>query len=173
MSEDRGTYVEHDGRPAVRFRRHLDHPPARVWAAITAPDELARWFPSGVTYEPHAGAAVTFAGDPHLPTTQGTVLAFDPPHRFAFTWGGDELHLTVEPGPDGGAILTLVNVLERRDSAARNATGWTVCLGVLARELAGERTTGPHGDDVPPFRPLYEAYVADGLPSGAPVPGDV
>jgi hypothetical protein len=83
---------------------------------------------------------------------------------------GDELHLTVEATADGGAELTLLNVLERRDSAARNATGWTVCLSVLSRALAGGATQGPHGDDAEPFRPLYDAYVAAGLPAGAPIP---
>lgn len=170
---DRGTYVEREGRPAVRFRRRYAHPVERVWAAVTTPGGLGAWFPSGVAFEPHAGASITFTGDPHLPTTHGTVLAFEPPHRFAFTWGGDELHLTLEALPDGGVELTLLNVLERRDSAARNATGWTVCLSVLGRTLAGERHQGPHGDDVEPFRPLYDAYVAAGLPAGAPIPDGI
>jgi uncharacterized protein YndB with AHSA1/START domain len=173
MSEDRGTYVEHEGRPAVRFRRRFADPVERIWAAVTAPEELARWFPSAVELEPRAGGTITFTGDPHLPATSGTVLAFEPPHRLAFTWGDDELHLTVEPTTEGGSELTLVNVLERRDSAARTATGWTVCLSVLARVLAGEETQGPHGDDVEPFRPLYEAYVEAGLPSGAPIPDGI
>ena len=170
---DLGTYVEHEGRPAVRFRRRYAHPVARVWGAIATPEGLAAWFPSGVAFDPRAGAAIEFTGDPHLPTTHGTVLAFEPPRRFAFTWGGDELHLTLDPLADGGTELTLLNVLERRDSAARNATGWTVCLSVLDRTLAGERHQGPHGDDVAPFRPLYDAYVAAGLPAGAPIPDGI
>jgi uncharacterized protein YndB with AHSA1/START domain len=173
MSEERGTYLEHEGRPAVRFRRRYPHAVDRVWAAVATPEGLRAWFPSAVAFEPHVGGSITFAGDPHLPTTHGTVLAFEPPRRFAFTWGGDELRITLEPLPGGGTELTLLNVLERRDSAARNATGWTVCLSVLGRELAGERTQGPHGNDVEPFRPLYDAYVAAGLPCGAPVPGGI
>jgi hypothetical protein len=38
---DRGTLVDHDGRPAVRFRREYARPVQRLWAAITEPDELA------------------------------------------------------------------------------------------------------------------------------------
>jgi uncharacterized protein YndB with AHSA1/START domain len=170
---DRGTYVEHEGRPAVRFRRRYAHPTDRVWAAVTTPEGLAAWFPSSVAFAPRAGASITFSGDPHLPTTHGEVLAFEPPHRFVFTWGGDELHLTLEPLADGGVELTLLNVLGRRDAAARNATGWTVCLAVLRRALAGEPHHGPHGDDVEPFRPLYDAYVAAGMPAGAPIPDGV
>ena len=37
---DRGTYVEHDGRPAVRFVRHYPHPAERVWAAVSEPAGL-------------------------------------------------------------------------------------------------------------------------------------
>jgi uncharacterized protein YndB with AHSA1/START domain len=33
-----------DDRPALRFERRLNHPVARVWRAVTEPDELERWF---------------------------------------------------------------------------------------------------------------------------------
>ena len=33
QTTDNGTYLEIDGRPAVRFERIYDHPVARVWAA--------------------------------------------------------------------------------------------------------------------------------------------
>jgi uncharacterized protein YndB with AHSA1/START domain len=45
---DLGTYVELDGRPAVRFVRTYPQPIERVWQAITTPEGLARWFPSKV-----------------------------------------------------------------------------------------------------------------------------
>lgn len=168
---DRGTYIEHDGRPAVRFRRRYPHPIDRVWAAVSTPSELAVWFPSSVELEPREGGTMRFAGDPYAQDMTGTVLAYDPPRRLAFTWGGDELHLALETLGDGGTELTLVNVLEKRDTAARNAGGWHVCLMVLQRHLAGEATAGPHAESFEEWRPVYEAYVADGVPSGAAVPG--
>ncbi|MFI7589077.1 hypothetical protein ACIB24_18600 [Spongisporangium articulatum] len=42
---------------------------------------------------------------------------------------------------------------------------------MLDRHLEGEDVQGPHANDVPPFQPLYDGYVAAGLPHGAPVPG--
>lgn len=50
---DRGTYVEHEGRPAVRFVRHYRHPAERVWAAVSEPRGTA----AGVAVAGGAGAA--------------------------------------------------------------------------------------------------------------------
>ncbi len=63
------------------------------------------------------------------------------------------------------------DLLERRDAAARQAAGWDVCLGELDKHLAGQLTNGPHSTMAKAWQPLYEAYVAAGLPAGAPVPG--
>ncbi|WP_181767216.1 SRPBCC family protein [Streptomyces albidus (ex Kaewkla and Franco 2022)] len=168
---DRGSYFQHDGRPAVRFERTYPHPIERLWAAVTESEELAHWFPSAVRIEPRAGGTIEFSGDPNLEPSSGTVLAFEPPRRFAFTWGGDELHFELEPAGEGSCTLTLINVLESQDTAARNAAGWTVCLAEFDKHVSGETAVGPHGDSAEPWRPLYEEYVAQGMPSGAPIPG--
>ena len=49
---DRGTYLEYDGRPAVRFQRSYPYPLQRLWAAVTEPDELKHWFPFRVSMQP-------------------------------------------------------------------------------------------------------------------------
>ena len=167
---DRGTYLEHDGRPAVRFVRRYPHPAQRVWAAVSEPAGLRHWFPSSVELEPRTGGRIAFHDDPNLPATAGTVLAYDPPRRLAFTWGGDELHLTVEPDGDAACTLTLLNVLEARDAAASNAAGWAVCLAELEKHLRGDTADGPHSATAEPWQEHYAAYVAAGVPSGAPIP---
>ncbi|MBV9920433.1 MAG: SRPBCC family protein [Pseudonocardia sp.] len=169
---DRGTYVEHEGRAAVRFVRSYPHAAERVWAAVSEPAELRHWFPSHVELERRAGGRIAFGGDPNLPAeTGGVVLAYDPPRRLAFTWGGDELHLSVEPDGEKACTLTLLNVLAARDTAARNAAGWTVCLAELDKHLGGAAAGGPHSDTAEPWQEHYAAYVAAGVPSGAPTPG--
>jgi Activator of Hsp90 ATPase homolog 1-like protein len=40
-----------DGRPALRFERRYEHSVERVWKAITDPDELRHWFPTGAELE--------------------------------------------------------------------------------------------------------------------------
>lgn len=169
---DRGSYFEHDGRPAVRFERTYQHSAERVWAAITEPGELAHWFPSAVRMEQRAGGTIEFTDDPNTGPTSGTVLTFEPPRRLAYTWGGDELHFELEPTGDDSCTLTLINVLEASDTAARNAAGWTVCLAELGKHFSDEVADGPHSSTAVPWRPLYEDYVAQGMPSGAPVPGE-
>jgi len=163
---DRGTFVEHDGRPAVRFERTYRQPVERLWAAITEPGDLSHWFPSKVVLEPRVGGKIEFSGDPHGTSMTGEVLAYEPPHRLAYTWGGDELHFALTAAGDG-CTLTLINVLEARDTAARNAAGWDVCLAELTKHLADEVADGPHSETSEPWRPLYDGYVAAGMPSGA------
>ena len=167
---DLGTYVELDGRPAVRFVRSYPHPIERVWQAVTTPEGLARWFPSKVELELRAGGVVTYSGDPHIEDMTGRVLACDPPHYLALTWGGEELRFKLEPLADGGCRFTLFDLLDARDAAARNAAGWDVCLSELDNHLAGKPTDGLHSPTAVPWRPRYDAYVAAGLPSGAYIP---
>jgi len=167
---DLGTYIEHEGRPAVRFVRTFRHPVERVWAAISDPAELGHWFPSSVELDPREGGAIAFADDPYAAAATGVVLVWDPPRRLSFTWYTDELHFTLEPAADGGCRLTLVNVLDDRSTAARNAGGWYVCLVELGKRLDGVPSRGPHSEDTEPWEPVYRAHVEAGLPSGAPVP---
>lgn len=167
---DLGTYIQYDGRPAVRFERTFPHPPERVWRAISEPSELAQWFPSAVRMETRPGGTITFSADPHMEDTSGRVLVYDPPHRLAFTWESDELHLTLEPAGEGHCRLTLINVLSDRSTAARNAAGWSVCLAELDKIIAGQPGDGPHSPTATPWQPLYQAYIAAGLPHGAPIP---
>ncbi|MGY1770039.1 SRPBCC family protein [Blastococcus sp. SYSU D00813] len=169
-SSDLGTYVEHGGRPAVRFVRTYPHPVERVWRTVSDPAELAHWFPSRVTIEPREGGRITFSDDPYTEGATGVVLVWDPPRRLSFSWFEDELHLTLEETAGGGCRLTLVNTLGDRAAAARNASGWLVCLAELAKALDGRPGSGPHGDGVLPWEPVYAAHLAAGLPSGAEVP---
>jgi uncharacterized protein YndB with AHSA1/START domain len=171
---DPGTYLELDGRPAVRFERVYDHPIERVWALVAEPAGLAHWFPfPEVTIDLTPGGEITFAGDPHMPdaTSTGRIVAVDPPRHLAFTWGGDELRFDLEPLGDGRTRFTLTDVLEAADTAARNAAGWDICLLALDAHAAGDAVEGPHAGTRPAWNERYEEYRAAGLPSGAPVPG--
>ena len=167
---DLGTYIDHDGRPAVRFERSYPHSIGRVWQAVTKPEDLVRWFPSGVTHEARAGGAIAFMDDPYMDPTTGTILEFEPQTTFGFTWGPDELHVTLED-LGGTCWLVLLNVLAESDAAARNASGWHVCLAELDRFLAGEASDGPHSESADAeWEGIYETYVDSGMPSGAAIP---
>ncbi len=167
---ERGTLIEYQGRPAVRFSRDYGHPAERLWQALTDPDELQHWFPSKVRLEPRAGGAIEFSGDPNLAASTGTVLVHEPPRRLAYSWGGDELHFELGPAGARECVLTFTDVLDARDAAARNAAGWSVCLAELGKLLADGVADGPHASTALSWRELYDSYVAAGMPSGAVIP---
>lgn len=165
-----GTYLELDGRPALRFERSIPHSVERVWQAITEPDELRLWFPAAVEFEPRVGAAMTFTFDAaDAPPMDGEVTQLDPPRVFAFDWEGDELRFELEQAGDGCRLL-FTHFLSERNQAARDAAGWEVRLRELDRLLAGEEVEPPGMEATPEWRDLYEEYVAEGVPSGAEIP---
>ncbi|PJI90910.1 SRPBCC domain-containing protein [Luteimicrobium subarcticum] len=169
-----GTFDEDDGRPTLRFEVDVAADAERLWAAVSDPAELAAWFPQALSYRPRVGGRIDFADDPLLPPTSGEVLAWDPPRRFAFTWGDDEeLWFEVTDGGPSGARLGLTDRLALRDEAARNAAGWEICLDALAAHLDGDGHDGLHAEGARDrWRAHFAAYTATGMPAGAPVPGD-
>jgi len=160
-----------DGRPAVRFSRDYDHPIDRVWRFVTEPGELAEWFPSRAEFDLRPGGTVRFSGDPNMPESTGTVLAVEEPRHLSFAWGGDELRFDLEELDDKRTRFTVTNVLSEENTAARNGAGWEVCLSALDSKARGEGFAGPHAGVSGVWKEYYEAYIAAGVPSGAPVPG--
>jgi uncharacterized protein YndB with AHSA1/START domain len=105
-----------DDGPSLRLERRYRHPVARVWRAISDPDELARWFP------PDAPLQVTRS---------------EPPHLLAGTWFGDPLRFELRADGDG-CLLVFTHVFEERDTAARTAAGWDRCFARLDALLADQ-----------------------------------
>jgi uncharacterized protein YndB with AHSA1/START domain len=171
QTTDDGTYLEIDGRPAVRFERIYDHPVARVWTAVTDPEEMRHWFPSPeVRYDGRAGGSITMSGDPNSPApTTSRILLWDPPHRFAFEWEDDELHFTLTEH-DRGCRLELVNILSTPGAGARNAAGWEMCLDLLDRVVAGAREGSASDAGMAEFLPVLEKYKAMGVPDDGWLP---
>jgi uncharacterized protein YndB with AHSA1/START domain len=154
----------------VRFVRTYPYPIERVWASVTTPEGLTHWFPADVEIELRLGGTVTYRGDAFAKDRTGEVLAYDPPTELAVTWGPEELHFHLERLDDSQCQFTLIDILATRDSAARQAAGWDVCLSELDKFLAGETADGPHSPTAEPWPPRYEIYLAAGLPSGARIP---
>ena len=167
-----GTFEALGERNALTFERRLAHPVERVWRAVTDPAELAHWFPSAVSGEFAPGGRLTFEfPGADMPTMEGEVVELEPPRRFAFTWGEDELRIELEPAAEG-CVLRFTCLFSEPERAARDAAGWHVCLDVLEQHLDGTSTQGPDSEATPEWRALYEAYQRRGLPAGAALPGD-
>lgn len=134
-----------DGRPVLRFERQLAHPPEKVWKAVTDPAEMEYWFPASISTELRVGAPMRFSFAGHNPDVgagyeEGEVLEFDPPRVYAFRWTDSVLRFEVIPDGDGTRLLfsqTLggVGTWGDRQSTARNAAGWDVCLAIFATRL--------------------------------------
>lgn len=173
-----GALVTIDGKPALRFERRYRHPMERVWRAISDPDEMTRWFPSNVEGERAVGAELTFvdeaqraaareAGEPTRadgPMFRGTVVTYDPPKVFSFTWGGELLRFELlSDGAD--TVLVFTQILSHQSVAARNGAGWHMCLAGLDDLLDAAAGEAVDWTDV------YDDYVdrigpALGVPSG-------
>lgn len=150
-----GTVEQIGSQHVLRFERWYPRPVERVWRAVTAPDEMAQWFPSAVEGERAVGAALTFAdeaqrqaaieaGEPTRvegPIFTGRVTVWDPPAVFSFTWGGELLRYELHPDGDG-TRLVFTQVLSHPSLSARNGAGWHACLGALDALLLD-----PLGDD--------------------------
>jgi len=155
------TVLDGGGRVVLRFERHLPGSVADVWRAVTDPEELRAWFPTRVAIDEwKVGATITHHFDVHdIEDLPGTVLAWDPPHRVAFTWGTDTITFALSEAAGGGTTFVLTEEL-RSDHAARNAAGWDACLDRLER-----------GDVTHTWQERFDGYVASFEPLLGPQEG--
>jgi len=120
-----------DGRPALRFERHLDHAIERVWRAVTEPDELARWFVSEVSWKPEAGEVFEALGE------TGRITALEPPRLIAWSWGVERFSFELTPDGDG-CLLVFTHVFNPQlGPGSQHAAGWETYLNRLDAHLAG------------------------------------
>jgi uncharacterized protein YndB with AHSA1/START domain len=66
--------------------------PQRVFQALTAKEELERWFLVKAEVDLHPGGAIRFEWGPGM-VEVGKILVLDPPHRLSYTWEA------LEPSP--------------------------------------------------------------------------
>jgi uncharacterized protein YndB with AHSA1/START domain len=141
---ERATLRTIDGQPVLRFERRLRHSPAKVWRAVSEPDEMAHWFPATVEAELRPGAPMRFIFPEEAVVDgswDGEVLEVDPPKVYMFRWNQDVLRFELIPDGDGCRLVftqTIGGGPVGRLSAGRNAAGWDSCLNALAARLDGE-----------------------------------
>ena len=126
----------------------LPVPPARVWAALTQPDQLSAWFGTRANVDLRPGGAVQFIWDDTSSGTSrnnyGVIEVIEPLQRFAFRWqSGAEgspmtlVDFTLEELPTGTRLRVVesgfaVLAREHRDG---NVRGWQRELGELETYL--------------------------------------
>lgn len=144
-------------RDTVEREVVYSQPIERVWAALTEPEQIRRWFSSGgAEIDLRPGGKLLLIFDEGA--SRGIVETVDPPRRFAFRWypGAGEnpdlpleaqgpltlVEFTLEPVADGTRLRLVESGFaaltdERRQQAlGDNNQGWHECLASLT-ELLG------------------------------------
>lgn len=125
---------------------------ARVFAALTMPSELQRWFAEDVTLEAKTGGAFRFSGRGAYAPTIGKVTRIEPVKVLALAYpieGADgEVTITLEPDANkrGVTKLSLKHVFAKAPPVARPKSLvddlWRLALGNLLVHLKGADGTG-------------------------------
>lgn len=104
-------------RPALRFERRLNHPVARVWRAVTEPDELERWFVAPVDWKPEAGEVFEALGQ------TGRITELEPPRVIAWVWGDELFRFDLEPAGEGSLSSSLTCSTSAAMTTVSSASG--------------------------------------------------
>jgi uncharacterized protein YndB with AHSA1/START domain len=130
---------------AISFEFDLQHPPTRVWRALTEPALLAEWLLPTVNYKLERGAAFLFKSQPVGDwdgIVQCRIAEVDPQRKLVYDWGTGDLAtvltLTLTPTPSG-TRLTLVQSgfkPEQKKNMGGARYGWKMMGGKLVDLLA-------------------------------------
>jgi uncharacterized protein YndB with AHSA1/START domain len=127
------------------FVRDLKHPPAKVWAALTQPDQLGKWAPYTADRDLSTAGAATLTMIDRLSheDIKAEVTHAEPTKLLEYTWGGDLMRWELAE-TSTGTQLTLLHTLRDKDFVPKIAAGWHLCLDVAEHLL--------DGDPIPPIR---------------------
>jgi len=155
---------EADGRWTLTFVRDLAHPMARVWAALTAPDQVGEWSPFRTGHDlsvPGPAVLAMVDGDTTV-DLPATVLRAEPPSLLEYTWGDDVLRWELQPTA-AGTRLTLRHTVAGQDWLPKAAAGWHLCLDVAERLLDGDPVPLVRGQAALNYgwQDLHDAYAKE------------
>ena len=119
--------------------KELNHPPEKVWEAITDPAQLREWAPfdaDGNLSTTGATVKLTTVGAPKEHITETTITRAEAPKLLEYKWGAFETRWELQR-TDKGTLLTLWANIDRR-FIAMGAAGWHLCFDVMEHLLDGE-----------------------------------
>jgi uncharacterized protein YndB with AHSA1/START domain len=158
-----GANVEKDGDQwTLVLVRELKHAPAKVWSALTDPEQLKNWAPFDT--DKNLGSAGTHAnlttvGAPQTHVTETVVKRAEAPRVLEYSWGGRDVRWELEPN-GSGTRLTLWAGIDK-NWIAMGAAGWHLCIDVLDHMLDGDpigRTVGMDAMKVDGWQRLLGEY---------------
>jgi uncharacterized protein YndB with AHSA1/START domain len=118
--------------------RELNHPPAKVWRALTEPEQLREWAPFDADRKLDTAGPVKLStvGTPTPQVSETSVTRAEAPRVLEYRWGGNDIRWKLEPLAHG-TRLTLWHNIDRR-YVSMGAAGWHICFDVLDRFLGGQ-----------------------------------
>ena len=134
-----GAEVKKDGESwTLVLVRELHHPPAKVWAALTEPDQLREWAPFDADRKLDTTGPVKLStvGAPNVQVSETTVRRAEYPRVLEYDWGGNDIRWELTPLGSNGTRLTLWHNIDRK-FVSMGAAGWHICFDVLDRLLGG------------------------------------
>jgi uncharacterized protein YndB with AHSA1/START domain len=145
-----GTLTIEGDLATISFERRLAHPAEAVWAALTDPEQRARWLGSTTLERRPGGAIETMPnGPPVAPDVRrmtGRILVWDPPRVLEHEWRQQvvgELVVRYELVPDrDGTILRFTHRGFRPDDARGYLPGEHAYLDRLEALLDGRTPPG-------------------------------
>lgn len=151
-----------DDRWTLVFVRDLRHPPEKVWAALTEPEQLREWAPFTANKDLSSvgDATLTMIDGEIAEDLQASVRRAEPPTLLEYTWGNDLLRWELA-ATDSGTRLTLRHTIDDRDWVPKVAAGWHLCL-VVAEHLLDGQPIGPiRGENALNYgwQALHDAYA--------------
>lgn len=130
-------------KKSVEFTEHVSYPPARVWAALTEPSLVAKWWATG-DVQPIVGHRFTLNMGP-FGEQVCEVLSVEPEKSFSYSFGVGWLDTTITWTLDregGGTKLTLRHSgFDTESEMGRRAfegmgSGWPAVLKRIEPALA-------------------------------------
>jgi len=145
----------------VRFERLLPGPIERVFQFLWNEDKRKQWFTSGAMPSvpgesftqrwKHSEYSLIKSEPPERMrevdrdghTSTNTLLAYEPPHRLAYTFGqGSEVEFVLKPEGDQVRLILTHSKLPDRAYTLNISGGWHSHLDVLEYQLKGETPPG-------------------------------
>jgi len=144
--EREGTMVS-----AIIEERHMAATPERVWAALTNPEEITRWWSSAAQFTPEVGKLAEFRFRPPAGTLQFDVAELEQGKRMRWMtrqappqWAGTSVTWYLEPIQSGTKLVFTHEGFARIDEAYERIQGnWCYFLDSLKSYLeTGKGTPG-------------------------------
>ena len=135
-----GAEVQKDGEKwTLVVVRDFPYAPARVWKALTDPEQLREWAPfdSDRNLDAVGIAKLSTVGSPTPQVSETHVKRADTMRALEYNWGGKDIRWELEPLGSGGTRLTLWHNIDR-GFISMGAAGWHICFDVLERHLTGD-----------------------------------